>query len=82
MAAGCVCQKRAVCLLPRWFRLEPLEALDREHLPTAPRHPSPKNQARSRLTLTPLFSLVFRFSKDLVLNGCPKEPAQRHTLLL
>jgi hypothetical protein len=36
---------------------------DREHLPTAPRHPSPKNQARSRLTCPPLFSLVSRFSK-------------------
>jgi hypothetical protein len=31
----------------------------------------PKKHARSHLTFPPLFSLVSRFSKNLVLNACP-----------
>src|SRR5436853_1741673 len=36
----------------------------------------PKNQACSRLTFPPLFSLVSRFSKDFFLTGWTNWPAQ------
>src|SRR5205807_6471865 len=60
---------------PTLFQCRALRRQDREHLRTATRHPSPKNHALSCLTFPPLFSLVSRFSKDLVLNGYPKRNA-------
>ena len=67
-----MCLKRARCLLPRWFRVEHLA--DKTGRTCALQYgilPPPENHALSRLTFPPLFSLVSRFSKDLVLNACP-----------
>src|SRR4051794_34286301 len=39
------------------FQCRALRRQDQEHLPPAPRYPSPKNHARSRLTFPPPFLL-------------------------
>src|SRR5713101_2794424 len=55
------------CSVPshKLFQCREPRRQDREHSRSVTKHPSPKRDALSRLTCTPIFSLVHRFSKYL-----------------